>query len=78
MNKEPMPSGSGKRHEQFRNFGAYGSFAEADAEVRAYWWSRTPAERMEALEELRIRVFGQAAIDSRVERVFGSLEPHSS
>jgi len=41
------------QHESYRKFGAYQSFAEADAELRAYWQSRTPQERMEALEELR-------------------------
>ena len=67
-----------KRHEQFRTFGAYGSFAEADEEVRAYWRSRTPHERMAALEELRIRNYGQAAIDARIPRVFGVAEPRRS
>jgi hypothetical protein len=30
------------RHAAYRNFGKYRSFAEADAELRAYWQSRTP------------------------------------
>ncbi len=64
-----------RRHEPFRRFGAYGGFAEVDAELRAYWWSRTPRERMEALEALRILHYGQEAIDARVSRVFGVLEP---
>ena len=66
------------RHERYRTFGAYRSFAEADAEVRDYWWSRTPEERMEALEELRIRIYGEAKINARIPRVFGVPEPRRS
>lgn len=54
------------------------SFAESDAELRAYWHSRTPQERMEALEELRIRIYGQEAIDARIPPVFGVAEPRRS
>jgi hypothetical protein len=78
MSKEPSPEGTGKRHEQYRKFGAYKSFAESDAELRAYWHSRTPGERMEALEELRIRIYGQEAIDARIPPVFGVPEPRRS
>ena len=66
---------SHKRHEAYQHFGAYKSFAEADAELRAYWLSRTPAERMEALEELRIANYGEEAINARIPRVFGVPEP---
>jgi hypothetical protein len=66
---------SALKHATFRNFGAYKSFAEADEELRRYWWSRTPDERMEALEELRIRVYGEEEINARVSRVFGVPEP---
>lgn len=62
------------RHEVYRSFGKF-TFAEADAELKAYWWSRTAAERMEALEELRIRNYGEEAINSRIPRVFGVPEP---
>ena len=34
-----------KRHENYRRFGGYKSLAEADAQLRAYWQSRTPEER---------------------------------
>jgi hypothetical protein len=71
MSKKPLAQGTGKRHEQYRNFGAYKDFGEADAELRAYWQSRTPQERMEALEELRIRIYGQEAISARIPPVFG-------
>ena len=62
---------SNRRHEHYRTFGAYASFAEADAELREYWRSRTPAERLAALEELRIQHFGEKAINAKVERVYG-------
>ena len=63
-----------KRYENFRTFGKT-SFAEADTELRAYWQSRTPQERMEALEDLRIANYGEAIINARVQRVFGVPEP---
>jgi hypothetical protein len=66
---------SPKRHAQYCQFGAYKDFAEADAELRAYWRSRTPQERMEALEELRILIFGQEATNARVQKIFGVPEP---
>jgi hypothetical protein len=69
---------SGKRHEHFRTFGAYKNFAEADAELRAYWHSRTPQERLEALENLRIANYGEATINARIPRVFGVPEPRRS
>jgi hypothetical protein len=67
-----------KRHENHRTFGAYQSFAEAETELRAYWQSRTPQERMEALEALRIANYGEATINARIPRVFGVPEPRRS
>jgi len=64
-----------RRHENYRTFGAYASFAEADAELRDYWRSRTPQERLAALEELRILNYGEEAINARISRVFGVPEP---
>jgi hypothetical protein len=64
---------STRKHEEYRKFGKL-SFAEADEELRRYWWSRTPDERMEALEELRIRIYGEEEINARVSRVFGVPE----
>ncbi len=78
MNDNRPPAGAIKRHESFRKFGAYKNFAEADAEARAYWWSRTPQERMEALEALRILNYGRETIDARIPRVFGVPEPRRS
>jgi hypothetical protein len=69
---------STSRHENFRTFGAYKNFAEADAELRVYWQSRTPQERMEALEDLRIANYGEATINARIPRVFGVPEPRRS
>ena len=68
-------AGPASKHESYRTFGAYRSFAESDAEVRNHWWSRTLEERMEALEELRIRVYGDEKINARISRVFGVPEP---
>ena len=65
---------STKRHENYRTFGKM-TFTEADEELRRYWQSRTPQERMEALEDLRIAVCGEAAINARIAPVFGALEP---
>jgi hypothetical protein len=44
----------------------YDSFEEADAAERAYWRSKTPAERMRALEEIRQMAWGYND-DSRPE-----------
>jgi CMP-2-keto-3-deoxyoctulosonic acid synthetase len=65
------------RHEKYRTFSKM-SFAESDAELRAYWQSRTPQERMEALEELRILNYGEEAINARIPRVFGVPKPRRS
>jgi hypothetical protein len=66
------------RHENYRTFGAYKSFAEADEELRAYWRSRTPQERMAALEDLRIANYGEATINARIPRIFGVPKPRRS
>lgn len=36
----------------------YSSFEEADADDRKYWQSRTPIERLEALELMRQSAYG--------------------
>jgi hypothetical protein len=73
-NDLPM-AGTRRRHDQFGMFGAYRSFAELDEETHAYWPSRTPAQRMEALEDLRVLNYGQEAMNARIPRVFGVPEP---
>jgi hypothetical protein len=75
MDERRTANGISKRHAQYRTFGAYKDHAEADAELRDYWQSRSPEERMVALEELRIRIYGKEAIDARIPRIFGVPEP---
>ncbi len=45
-----------------------GSFAEAEAETRAYWRSATSAERLNALEALREPFYGKDQIGGRLQR----------
>ena len=42
------------RHPEYQVFGSH-TFAKTDAELRDYWSSRTPEERMEVLAALRVR-----------------------
>jgi hypothetical protein len=44
------------------------SFAEAETETRAYWRAATPAERLNALEKLRIPFYGKDQIGGRLQR----------
>jgi hypothetical protein len=44
------------------------SFAEAEAQTRAYWRSATPAERLNALEALREPLYGENQTSSRLQR----------
>ena len=64
-----------KLHDAYRTFGSYRSLSDVDAELRDYWRSKTPEERMEALGELRIRIYGEEKINARIPRVFGVPEP---
>jgi hypothetical protein len=51
-------------------FAVFSSFEEADAADRAYWRSRTPLERLEALELMRQSAYGyDDPTASRLERV---------
>jgi len=50
------------------------SFAEADEEDRAYFWSLTPLERLAITEELRRRNYGDAAVSARLLRVLEITE----
>ncbi len=63
------PASLPSKHPRYRTFGAQ-SFEEADRELRDYWWSRTPEERLEALEELRIRIYGEEALNAKVVRCY--------
>jgi hypothetical protein len=42
---------------------------QAEADDVDYWMSKTPTERIEALEYLRRWVYGDDAVDARVESV---------
>ena len=44
------------------------SFAETEAETRAYWRAATPAERLNALEKLREPFYGKDQIGGRLQR----------
>ena len=44
------------------------SFAEAEAETRAYWRAASPAERLNALEKLREPFYGKDQIGGRLQR----------
>ena len=54
----------------------FDSFAEADAATRAYWHSRTPAERVRHAEYLRRLNYGLRATDP-FQRVFEIVERRS-
>lgn len=45
------------------------SFAEADQEDRAFWFSKTPLERLQHVETLRELNYGSAVIDQGLQRV---------
>ena len=44
------------------------SFAEAEAEDRAYWFSLTPQQRLAALEVMRQRNYGYDPASDRISR----------
>ncbi|MBL9178333.1 MAG: hypothetical protein JNM65_09730 [Verrucomicrobiaceae bacterium] len=46
-----------------------GSFAEAEAQTRAYWHAATPAERLNALETLREQLYAQDKTQRAFQRV---------
>lgn len=50
------------------------SFAEADAQDRAYWRSLTPLERMVALEEMRQLNYDYDPVTSRFQRTLEVLQ----
>jgi hypothetical protein len=43
---------------------------QAESDDIDYWLSKSPAERIEALEYLRRWVYGDAQIDAPIQRVF--------
>jgi len=46
------------------------TFEQADAEDVDYWMSKSPTERIEALEYLRRWAYGDDQIDAGLQRVF--------
>jgi hypothetical protein len=50
------------------------TFDEADADDVAYWMSKTPSERIEAIEYLRRWLYGEDQVDARLQRVFEFAE----
>ena len=50
------------------------TFQEADAADRPFWHSRTPAERMEALETMRRLNYAYDPISDRIPRILEVLE----
>jgi hypothetical protein len=45
------------------------TFDEADADDIDYWMSKSPTERIEALEYLRRWAYGDDQVDARLQRV---------
>jgi hypothetical protein len=41
-----------------------------EGDERAYWWAKTPAERLLALEVMRQIVYGYDPTTTRLQRVF--------
>jgi hypothetical protein len=50
------------------------TFDEADADDVDYWMSKTPTERVEAIEYLRRWLYGDDQVDARLQRVFEFAE----
>ena len=57
-----------------KNFLCLSSFEEADAADKAYWHSKTPQERLEALELMRQINYGYNPTTERLQRVLEIVE----
>lgn len=55
-------------------FSVLSSFEEADAADKAYWHSKTPQERLEALELMRQINYGYNPTTKRLQRVLEIVE----
>lgn len=53
---------------------SFATFEEADEADRKYWWSRSPEERMQALELLRQINYGPHATGGQLQRHFEFVE----
>ena len=58
-----------------QQFEYYASHIEAERAERAYWFSRTPSERLAAAEQLRQAVYGYDPDRAVISPVFESVEP---
>lgn len=45
------------------------SYSDEEQRTREYWWSRSPEERLQHMEELRRINYGNAITDTRLLRV---------
>ncbi len=52
----------------------FGSYAELKAEERAFWLSKSPLERLAALELLRQTFYGYDPATARVQRILSVVE----
>jgi hypothetical protein len=50
-------------------FKVFSSFEEAEAADRAYWHSRTPEERLQAMELMRQSAYGYDPATARLQRI---------
>ena len=55
-------------------FSVLSSFEEADAADKAYWHSKTPQERLEALELMRQINYGYDPTTERLQRILEVAE----
>ena len=51
------------------------TFEEAEAQDKAYWLSRTPQERLAALEYIRQMNYGYDPLTTRIQRVLTVVGP---
>jgi hypothetical protein len=63
-----------KNHRVNRMAFSVTDFVQANSDDSAYWKSRTPAERMEALAIIRRVLYGEAAVTGRLQRVLEIVE----
>ena len=56
------------------HFEVFTSFEQADEADRQYWWSRTPQERLTALEVMRQVMYSYDPATTRLQRVLEVAE----
>ncbi|MEE9269375.1 MAG: hypothetical protein V3V49_03855 [Candidatus Krumholzibacteria bacterium] len=45
-----------------------------DSDEKAFWWSRTPQERLEAVELMRQILYGYDPVSERLQRILEIVE----